>query len=548
MNKQLGTKWFTFYTKVRPWLACLMCLTVIIDFVQYAEVYFNNFFLLVYLVASIAQPVLAVIVAIKSEDDYVSFVRFVKGVLLFETINIAYQQSVQQYIKEFEFGYAFLIFVIVLVIGYFTWYRLNVKYFEKRIVLEPSGESEDTNIKITHDDTPTIIPLDVRNNETVVTPQKLCCSKCGTALEVDSRFCHRCGYEVSLQSIDKNNPIYIDSLFAIKDEHVGKYVQLIGNYSWFLIKKEPLKCNISQYSMRGDMSVAVELAKPLPDYVVNARSEKRQPIILRGILCVSTGTYEKYVLKGAELQGYWRDANGSVRCIKTICQHTCNNDCPIHLNDCGKIKFDAYNLNEAVELLQRAVFLAPDYAEAWCNLGYAYLSLQQYDEAYESFCEAEKYAPNGEYALQGEIITLAKIGRIKDAQEKLETYQKLFADRDSSSLSRIIAENKPKNEQQLRVTDEEYVSLLKEQGFDVFWETLIAEKERTFATEACKYTGASYSRRCDRLRWFASVDIGKNGSKLMHYRQTLIRDNISGADSMLLFDVIDEYEIRYIKY
>ncbi len=39
MNRQLGTKWFTFYTKVRPWLACLTAITVIADFMQYQEIY-----------------------------------------------------------------------------------------------------------------------------------------------------------------------------------------------------------------------------------------------------------------------------------------------------------------------------------------------------------------------------------------------------------------------------------------------------------------------------------------------------------------------------
>jgi tetratricopeptide (TPR) repeat protein len=502
----------------------------------------------VYLAAAIAQPVLAVIVAIKAEDDYVSFVRFVKGVLLFETINIAYQQGVQQYIKEFNFGYAFLIFVIVLAIGYFTWYRLNVKYFEKRIAREPLGKAEDIHTEMPHNDTPGIIYSAVKTQEIVVTSQKQYCRKCGTQLEEKSRFCHNCGDEISSHSIDKETPIYIDSLFSINNDHTGKYVQLIGEYSWIWMKKEPLKCNISQYSMRGDMSVAVELTQPLPDYVVNASSGERQPIILRGTLCASTGTYERYVLKEAELQGYWRDTTGKVRCDKSTCRYMCSNDCPIHLNNCGKIKYDAYNLNKAVELLQRAVFLAPDYAEAWCNLGSAYLSLQQYNDAYESFCEAGKYAPNSEQTLQGEIITLAKIGRIKDAQEQLVKYQKLFADRDLSSLSRIISDNLPTNEQKLMLTDDEYVRLLNEEGFDIFWNMLIEEKERTFVTEACQYTGASYSRRCDHLRWFASVDIGRNGSKLKHYRQTLLRDGVSGADSMLLFDVIDEYEIRYIKY
>ena len=136
MNKQLGTKWFTFYTKIRPWLACLTSLTVIVDFFQYTDVYFSYWWLMLYLITGIVQPVLAVMVLTKSEGDYGDFVRFVKGVLIFETINIAYQAGVKQYITDFKLGMALLMTLIIFVIGYFLWYRLNIRYFENRILSE----------------------------------------------------------------------------------------------------------------------------------------------------------------------------------------------------------------------------------------------------------------------------------------------------------------------------------------------------------------------------------------------------------------------------
>ena len=37
MNRTLGTKWFTFYTKVRPWFACVTALRTVFDFLQYVE-------------------------------------------------------------------------------------------------------------------------------------------------------------------------------------------------------------------------------------------------------------------------------------------------------------------------------------------------------------------------------------------------------------------------------------------------------------------------------------------------------------------------------
>lgn len=134
MNRQLGTKWFTFYTKVRPWLACISVFSVIADFILYREVYTNYWWMSVYFLAALAQPVLCIMVFIKSQGDYEHFVRFVKGVLLFETINMAYEQTVKQYIQnKFNLGVSLIIGFISLLLGYFVWYRLNMKYFKKRI-------------------------------------------------------------------------------------------------------------------------------------------------------------------------------------------------------------------------------------------------------------------------------------------------------------------------------------------------------------------------------------------------------------------------------
>lgn len=138
-NRQLGMKWFVFYTKFRPWLACILSLTVITDFLQYTKVYLNYWWMFLYFLASIVQPILAIIVFVKSKGNYEEFVRFVNGVLIYETVNMAYSMGVQAYIKYFDIGTALVSSLITSVAGYFLWYRLNIKYFRKRI---PREESE----------------------------------------------------------------------------------------------------------------------------------------------------------------------------------------------------------------------------------------------------------------------------------------------------------------------------------------------------------------------------------------------------------------------
>ncbi|MDD6678556.1 MAG: zinc-ribbon domain-containing protein [Firmicutes bacterium] len=213
MNKQLGTKWFTFYTKVRPWLACLMIFSTLGDFFQYPDVYLSRWWLLLYLLGAIAQPILCIIVAVKSSRDYPDFVRFVKGVLLFETINMAYQQGVHQYLNsELQFGVAAIVFVVILVIGYFVWYRLNVKYFEKRInVIETDYLEFDPN-RITECKSRGYRDKNFFNacpqcgqyakqyiylNQEQPKEERICfCRKCGSKLIDDAVFCDKCGTKV----------------------------------------------------------------------------------------------------------------------------------------------------------------------------------------------------------------------------------------------------------------------------------------------------------------------------------------------------------------
>lgn len=187
MNRQLGTKWFTFYTKVRPWFACITAITVIADFMQYQEIYTSYWWMMVYFIAALIQPVLCIVVFAKSQGDYEDFVRFVKGVLLFETINMAYGQAVKQYIQnELNIGVALVVGAIILVLGYFIWYRLNMKYFKKRINVITNDYFPDEPHRMT-----------VLNEDPIVDADKIrFCRKCGEKLIDNSRFCRKCGTEI----------------------------------------------------------------------------------------------------------------------------------------------------------------------------------------------------------------------------------------------------------------------------------------------------------------------------------------------------------------
>lgn len=130
MNKELGTKWFTFFTKVRPWIVCFFTLIALIEFAQYTGVYLSHVGLLISLLFTIIQAGLSIGTAIKAEEDYASFVRFVRGVLIFEVISMAYRFGVEKYYEE---GADLIYFLVAIAIFFLVWYLPNMKYFKKRL-------------------------------------------------------------------------------------------------------------------------------------------------------------------------------------------------------------------------------------------------------------------------------------------------------------------------------------------------------------------------------------------------------------------------------
>ena len=85
MNKLMGTKWFTFYTKVRPILSGLFLLAVLASFRLNLAIYTKIWWLTLFFAGAVVQFVLCILIAVKSGGDYPHFVRFTRKVLLFET-------------------------------------------------------------------------------------------------------------------------------------------------------------------------------------------------------------------------------------------------------------------------------------------------------------------------------------------------------------------------------------------------------------------------------------------------------------------------------
>ena len=169
---------------------------------------------MVYALVAIAHPVLFILVFVKSQRDYRDFVRFVKWVLLFEIIHTAYTQAVEQYLQTgFHIDAPLIISVVmILLLGYFVWYRLNMQYFKKRIIaITYDHYSDDPNRVIEckfcghrYNNIFNACPKCGKyeenadlNGKPAAAPNKIrYCRKCGERLNDGSRFCQICGSEI----------------------------------------------------------------------------------------------------------------------------------------------------------------------------------------------------------------------------------------------------------------------------------------------------------------------------------------------------------------
>ena len=194
MDTQKGTKWFTFYTKIRPWLAIITACGVLGDFLQYTEVYLQYWWLWIYVLLAIATSVVQICVFVKSRGDYIKFVRFVEGALILDVVTVAYQTAVQRVVTDTYGEIGIAVFFIVLAIGYFLWYRLNKNYFRKRVrksVWDNAEFRPDSN-----DPNQVNVVVEGTNSNY--------CTQCGQKIDEQAQTCPICGSIYAQQRTDKS--------------------------------------------------------------------------------------------------------------------------------------------------------------------------------------------------------------------------------------------------------------------------------------------------------------------------------------------------------
>lgn len=141
-RSSLGMKWYTFYIKVRPWIGLAFFLLSVF---AYGETFLTLMSInlvgaafaiptIIYVASYVVYTIANLILFFKERNGSgEALLGFIKGLLFFEVFYIPYGSILGQYYEGQSIVVSIIVLMIMMTLCYFVWYRLNIKYFRKRL-------------------------------------------------------------------------------------------------------------------------------------------------------------------------------------------------------------------------------------------------------------------------------------------------------------------------------------------------------------------------------------------------------------------------------
>lgn len=121
----------------------------------------------------------------------------------------------------------------------------------------------------------------------------------------------------------------------------------------------------------------------------------------------------------------WRNKQGTVECPTDVCAQECDNNCPIWMVKQSTQHFQNGEYEEALALYKKAVEIAPNYKEAWHDMGVAYGLLEKHKEAKQCLLKAIKIDKNYKHAMWALIVTCIKLEEFEEAYKYCNKLEKI---------------------------------------------------------------------------------------------------------------------------
>ena len=137
MSKEfLGMKWYNLFTKWRPIINIVFTVLILINIIgynQYRMIYVESILGLISLIIAIIGNVLSIVLYSKSKTKDKDLYPFIKFCLIFDMITISFNAILNSYNQIGEIGYVIFASILMIILGYFIYYRNSIKYFKKRL-------------------------------------------------------------------------------------------------------------------------------------------------------------------------------------------------------------------------------------------------------------------------------------------------------------------------------------------------------------------------------------------------------------------------------
>ena len=124
----------------------------------------------------------------------------------------------------------------------------------------------------------------------------------------------------------------------------------------------------------------------------------------------------------------WRNERGEIACTGEYCPDGCMETCPIHMHTLAMALLRIGQPEKAASLYRKALDIAPDFYDAWNNLGMIYGGMGSYRKAHDHYARAHTLKPQKPNPVFGLMRSSLDLGQYEECISWCDLYQTLSFD------------------------------------------------------------------------------------------------------------------------
>lgn len=180
--------------------------------------------------------------------------------------------------------------------------------------------------------------------------------------------------------------------------------------------------------------------------------------------------------------GLGRDQNKQIQCNyrgrENACPKSCNRCACSFYEDAVKVSTGPQaDIEKAIKLYKKALFLEPKHVDAWNRIGCLYYKNREYEAAINAFDKAIAIDPSFGVAILNKARSLKTLGRNVEALQIVDSLAEQYDDEDVIKLQNQLLQVTKNNTS--RISLEEAIEKLTEKAYDIADENALLDEDGT---------------------------------------------------------------------